>query len=653
VSVSDRAITVGQRRYVWEDTLLPVRLESLDRWLAGPMKLEVRTQSGTIQISDASVRVDEHGPSRALFVANSKARDGIALTCSTTVEYDGVALADCAIEVEEGVAITEVRYRVTVDRGPYTRLLPYKAPIIRAQKKQSPVAHPRYDGEYLSALGLADGERSFWWFCDDRGEHFDAPGSETIVAPEDGKIALDQRVLGSVRGPGRFSFRFGFLATPIRELGTRWRAERVVAGQPSAKEKALGGRFFLWWPTTFAHNMLPLVSFPAETSRRLRTEERALFPGAAANRAMVERDLRVFNIHRLAYGSVRVVSELDPQIEKNRKEWEVEPPYVFRGNHNPYQQSFEKPTFTHRVPEFSDFLLDRWGEAIDSLGVSGAYLDNGFPVNTLVPAHNCRSARSGYPCTDIEATRRFLERLRRLFLARGQPGYLFVHASAREIVPAYTFVTSLIDGEQYRKGLTNGDYMGSLSLDEIRTRFSPHQYGILNTWLNVAWSYHKNDRVAWRGSESQRRATRSFMGMALLHDVPMWMADLHPEARSATIGALARFGVERATFSGYWLPDAIAETSTPGAAISSYVLDREARALLVVTNLKTQQRMVEIQIHPDRMGANAATRWTARSTSTGDRQEIERTGRFQWRVSGRDFELIELSPRSSGDNHLD
>jgi hypothetical protein len=111
--------------------------------------------------------------------------------------------------------------------------------------------------------------------------------------------------------------------------------------------------------------------------------------------------------HRLAYGSVRVVSELDPRIAEKREEWEVKPPYVYRQTHNPYQESFDKPTFSHRVPEFSDYLLDRWQEAIDSLGVSGAYLDHGFPVNTLVPAHDCRSARKGYPCTDIEATRRF------------------------------------------------------------------------------------------------------------------------------------------------------------------------------------------------------------------------------------------------------
>jgi len=653
VRVSGRTIELDQRRYVWEDSLLPIRLESLGRWLAGPMQLEVRTPSGTLDIAAVSARVGEHGDSRAIVVASSNKGDGIELSCNTTVEYDGVAFADCAIGVDEGVAIEQVRYRVTVDQNAYTRLLPYKAPGIRSQRKQSAVTLPRYDGDYLSAFGLADGDRSFWWFCDDRGEHFEAPGSETIITPQDGKIALDQRVLGSVRGPGRFSFRFGFLATPIRQLGTQWRIERVVAGQPSKRERALGGRYFLWWPTTFAHDMLPLLDFPAETSGQLRPEERALFPGAAANRALVAHDLRAFGIHRLAYGSVRVVSVLDPIIAKNRKQWEVEPPYVFRGTHNPYRQRFEKPTFSHRVPEFSDFLLERWNAAIGALGVSGAYLDNGFPVDTLSPVGGCRSARSGYPCTDIEGTRRFLERFRRLFLAHGKPGYLFVHASAREVIPTYTFVTSLIDGEQYRKGLDDGDYMGSLSLDEVRTRFSPHQYGILNTWLNVAWSYHKNDRTQWRGSESQRRATRSFMGMALLHDIPMWMADLHPEERSAVLGTLDRFGVERAEFRGYWQRDAIAETSTPDAAISAYLIDRGARALLVVANLHAQPRPIDIQLHPDRLGANASVRWTASGAAAGDRQEIGSSGRFQWRVPGHDFALIELSPRSDGDPHRD
>ena len=64
--------------------------------------------------------------------------------------------------------------------------------------------------------------------------------------------------------------------------------------------------------------------------------------------------------------------------------------------------------------------------------------------------------------------------------------------------------------------------------------------------------------------------------MALLHDIPMWMADLHPEERSAVLGVLDRFGVERAEFRGYWQPDAMAQTSTREAAINAYVLDRGA-----------------------------------------------------------------------------
>jgi len=175
----------------------------------------------------------------------------------------------------------------------------------------------------------------------------------------------------------------------------------------------------------------------------------------------------------------------------------------------------------------------------------------------------------------------------------------------------------------------------------------------LNTWLNVAWSYHEGDRTQWRGSESQRRATRSFMGMALLHDIPMWMADLHPEERSAVLDTLDRFGVERADFRGYWRPEAIAETSTPEAAISAYVLDRGARALLVVANLDERPKPVEIQLRRDQMGTNAAIDWTASSAATDDRQEIGSSGRFQWRVPGHDFDLIELSPRSSGDHHID
>lgn len=60
-----------------------------------------------------------------------------------------------------------------------------------------------------------------------------------------------------------------------------------------------------------------------------------------------------------------------------------------------------------------------------------------------------------------------------------------------------------------------------------------------------------------------------------------------------------------------------------------------------------------VQIHLDRMSAGAVISCMTPIGSTGDRREVELTGGFPWRVFGRDFVRIEMSPRPSGDSHLD
>ena len=120
------------------------------------------------------------------------------------------------------------------------------------------------------------------------------------------------------------------------------------------------------------------------------------------------------------------------------------------------------------------------------------------------------------PSTDILGMRQFLKRLRTLFHLKGKPGFVLVHASNSELIPAYSFVTAIVDGEQFRHRLAGDDYIASVSLDQVRMQNSPGQYGVRNLWTPQFDYFHRGD-PSWPAA---RRTTgfRNLVTLVLLHD---------------------------------------------------------------------------------------------------------------------------------------
>jgi hypothetical protein len=635
-----RDVLPGGRRYAWGDGFLPERIESRGRAFAGPLALLATLGAERRALRAQSVRVVESAPDRAVVVAEGEPLPGLRVVATTRVEYDGVALVTLELVPLRPLSIDALDFEASVERTAATRLLRFDAASARYQGRRPTLALD-YAGPFLNAVGFPDGERSFWWFADDaRGWVWNGP-TVTEVQPGPERILLRQRLVGArfeIAKP--IELRFAFLATPVRELDGAWRKERIVATLD--RSHAGLGRFHLWWGSAFAHVDLPYTDYPPGAAERLPAADRRAYPGARKNRALLGQWQRQLGILRIPYFSAHCLSALDPELQRQRAAWELEPPFVAQGGLGGLEAGVDKPCLSHQARSYADYLLSRFDAELERLRAPGLYFDQASVLDSRKPEHGAFVDTNGrlQPALDILGTREFLKRLRVLFHRKGLPGYVFVHQSNAEVVPAYTFVTATLDGEQFRHHLRgmNDDYLATVPLDQARSQFAGGQYGIPTILLPQSWMLHAGD-PHWEGSAAQRRAFRNFMTLALLHDTLVLPAGFPLEDWRALVGQLDDFAIERAAFVGYWSPEAAVRAAAPDAALSYYRRGAPPRLLLVVANLAPERRELPLEVDAERLGLAPGARLAARVVSSGAALE---PGRLRVAVGGKDFELVLL-----------
>lgn len=638
-------IKLFARRYDWGNGYLPREIMSRDRSMAQAMRFVATVAGRQIALAPSTIEFTAANPDHAVVVGHGQTIPGLTVVTETRVEYDGVAMVTVRLTPEHPITIDGLDFEVDLESSPALRVIGFRADGIRKQKDRRDMITLPYAGDFINVLGFADGQRSFWWFADDAAGWVGGREDVTSIRQHDGRITLRQRLIGRTWTIDRpLELRFNFLATPVRDLGTAWRDDRVVLGSPGRKSRRLNEKFKLWWPTAFAHDTLPYTDYPPGVIEKLGPKDIAAYPGLDANRDLIRNDLERFGVHWIPYFSAHALSTLDPAVARYRTEWEVSPPWVFRGGVAPYSPETEKPSMSHRARSYSNYLLWRLSEEIDRLGMSGIYLDHGVPFDSRNVAHGPRTGLNGtsHPSLDILGTRAFLKRLRTLFNSKGKPGYVFVHASNREIVPAFTFAWALVDGEQYRSRVPDGDYVPLLDLDEFRTRFVADQYGILTYWLAQAWSSHIDD-ASWNASEAQRRAYRNMMTLALLHDLPVWPVGAHREERSKLVTDLDEFGIARSQFEGYWVSDNGVSANRKDIKVSVYRHHEAARALLVVGNLSSREQDATVKPNVTKLGLKTLDRIRVQTACHSNTTQLT-AEEFTVAVPPKDFCTVMLGP---------
>lgn len=576
----------GGRSYKWVNSYLPVEITVGSSAISGPLELVARVDGSEVVLQPSRLAIIEEKPHHVILEASGTPLPGLDVRSLIRIEYDGLAMVTLTLTPESDFDIQGLDFRARLIANESLRMMAFDTDTIRRFNKNV-VTAPEYSGKFLNAVGFADGDRSFWWLADNAEGWIWNADTVTEVRSSDGQVILQQRLIGSRwRVRKSMTFRFAFLATPVKNLDSAWRAEQIAA-RPTRKE-AEYGRFHLWWTNVFAHETLPYTEYPRGVKQRLPDADIAAYRGAQYNRRELEK-YRSWGMERLPYFSAHALTMLDPVMEEYRDQWEVEPNFVIApGSDYPYTAKVERPWVSQRASGYADYLLYRFNYLIDELGLTGLYFDQASVIESKNPAHGAWVDSRGrvQASTDILAMRYFFKRLATLFYLKGKPGYIFVHNSSTPVIPAYTFVTSMLQGEEYVKKLKSLDYIDSISLDTVRTQYTTGQYGIRNTWLSELWS--KRLRPSGYSSDNWFKSSlfiekyQNLMALALLHDIQV--LSLAPlSMRIPIYRVLSNFRINEATFHGYW--NNVIVSGNEHIKVSLYKSEESQSGLLVVANL--------------------------------------------------------------------
>jgi hypothetical protein len=637
LQLSGTRISAGPRRYDWEASFLPTKLYSLGSVVAGPLQLRLTRSGQRIVLRPSSVRVLESTPHHVVIEALGEPVPGLVVQVTTRVEYDGVAMVTLLLTPRVPVDVDGLDFEADVRTNQASRTLRFQTADIRRQKRDQEIGLS-YAGPFLNAVDFSDGDRSFWWFADNaKGWIWNGPTVTEFGPSGDGLVRLRQRLIGAryrIAAPMRLEMNF--LVTPVKDLGAAWRRERLVAGVSRAEGEL--GTLHGGWTTAFAHTALPFTEPPPSVLTQIPATDWSNYPGLAYNRELAAKNLATRGLYSLPYFSAHCLSALDPTLVANRTFWEVDPPFVVLNSNDSYPTRFEKPVLSHRASGYASYALSRMDVEIDKLGINGLYLDHASIMDSRSPYNGAWYDSNGrlQASTDILGMRSFLKRLRTLFHQKGRPGFVLVHASNSELVPAYSFSTAIVDGEHFRHRLVADDYIASVPLDQVRVQNAPMQYGVRNVWI-PQFEYHHRSDPTWFGTSAARRAFRNFMTLVLLHDGEFWPVGVPDSERLPLLSALDAFGVSAAKFRGYWNETRHASTSRALARISSYW--RPGKLLLVVGNLSSAAESVDVRVFLASAGLPATA--TARLVPEGTPLPMT-SGRIDLAIPAKDFRLIRI-----------
>ena len=595
----------GDREYHWDNSYLPVRISVKNQPYVVNNKLTMVLEGRSISLVPDSIKIIEKNEHHVVIKAIGKTHDDIQVSVVSRIEYDGLLQSEISISSPTSVVIDSFYYEGDIAASEWTKMLQYQPENIHRRKKKA-FSEPVYSGDFLSVLALVDGDRSYWWFMDSL-ESTEAQKGEvrTRVVKKENSINIKQYlVLDNKKSRKKLNYSINLLVGPVKDSISNVRANRV-ARRINQEESEIGGIYY-WWLTAFIHQALPFVEYDeffkaGGNLNGMHEFDRDVYQGVYANRKKIL-EARYKNISLLPYFSAHLLNKNDPVYQSHSDEWHALPHREMRIADKPYKTKRADIMLTHRAEGYSDYLLYQISQAIDKLGIEGIYFDQGGVLNSnnllnggWVDSHgNARSA------TEIIALRSFFKRLATLFHSKGKSGTVIAHNSNTMVLPAYSFVAGMLQGEEFIHSLEDHDYIKTISSDEVRTRLGSSAFGVPTIWLSELWVANKRlekskrkvslTQKEWLNTEAYRIAFEGLMAIALLHDIPV-QSYAPLELRSSLFSALDWVNPDNAEFVGYWSTD---QKANNDVLWSLYRNDQEGRIAVIISNLSSSSVIFDL-----------------------------------------------------------
>ena len=195
INVNENNIYLGSgRRYTLGKGIIFESIESKNRQFVLGDALIVKLDGIEYTVTSDEYRYKNISKHHVDIDISSNIVDKLEININARIEYDGIAIINIEIIPLKPVEIDQLYYVVNVISNDWTKMLMFKPETAHKRQKQV-VFDPNYKGDFLNALAVVDGSRSFWWFADNAEGWLGSSSNMTEVNKHNNIVSITQKLI--------------------------------------------------------------------------------------------------------------------------------------------------------------------------------------------------------------------------------------------------------------------------------------------------------------------------------------------------------------------------------------------------------------------------------------------------------------------------
>ncbi|HWL52651.1 MAG TPA: glycoside hydrolase domain-containing protein, partial [Chthoniobacteraceae bacterium] len=506
----------------------------------------------SVELTPASV-VSQH--TGQVILKKEGQLDKTRVTSTARLEYDGMVWIELEIDElpRDGELLLSIpiqpefaqyyhyigaphRYESqNLRRNSYSGALPEKEPLTLPFK---------------TAVWIGNTHAGLMWFTESDENWWPLDREDCLVfrRQPDGSGVLDVRLIAKPlpdNAPGKLTYRFGLMATPVKPMPERWRSWTISA-QYSIFQGEDRGSHVIYWPDQWRSIYLDPEPSRARNIERTRNAVRT---DRKAGKKIIPYWTRI-------HAPISDGKTLNPDGKAMREAFSVAPDRP--------PGSTNEMIRVAATSGWSDYLVwayDRWNTHLGE--VDGWYLDETQPIPNLR-----KESGGGYetwdgkrrPTFEFLASRDLLKRISWLTEKKwGRQPQSIIHNSATYAMPYMSFFQTFLVGEQFNSGYFHPNpevlppaddqeyfYSYVLPMDRLIVEGFWRQWGVPIAWLGQL----KNQKHLLKNTAT----ARDFLSRVLQVDALYWPLFIHVDPIRDFHRIAKAYGIADSdtSFTPYW-----------------------------------------------------------------------------------------------------
>jgi hypothetical protein len=588
------------RVYKWENTIFPSAISSNNiAMLNSPILITVNGES----VKGSKTVFSHTSQARSELESIAYGADYKILN-KAWIEYDGLLWNTVKISANRNLKDIQLNMKLPQSIAKY---LHAAAGGFGASGGFTSVVKDRQELKFYPVIWLGDQERGLCWFAESTTGWQTSEKKPIKIIKNADETILQIRFADSLKSGESMQFSFGLIATPVKPLPVNYPLNTFNAYH------------------AVKYNMAPPN---APTSSTILHSGRL---GEGFGDLHVEDLDELKSSVKLAHSNyAKCIPYMDPvnlpdeytTASAYREEWQMLPE-----RHLSYKYKNTKHELLWCCPasKAADFFVWKTKQLIKQSNIDGIYFDFGQVRFCKNEIHGCKGR---YP---LLAMRNFYRSIANAFVEAGNNNYqIILHASEAIQVPAFTFITTIFNGEHLRQQSSevfhNGkDILDTFTLADFATEYSSLPWGITSSIymptdpLQKQYGGHKDAELY------VFRMTKAFLAGSLIHNTIPAINRGHFGLLDKLIRIYDKFEVPKAQFMPYWSNQkAVRVLTGKDIYVSAYKHYSKSEILLIVSHVaKTHDdQLIKLQLNPEEFGIGKIS--SAKELLTEEQIEYQR-----------------------------